>query len=175
MSRAYDRTVMFVIESGATKVDESDVSSFHTSRIPPLEKKDLFLKHFRIEIYSKRRILRSNNNFNIVVLTIAKKIPFYCYMYYRNPNRRIECSPAWDPYAWVCCRAKTWQRNKVDNPCAWRAPVDTADNSCPSVTDIIQKSRICLQISMSVYVWILTKKSKTLRPNISNAIHICPW
>lgn len=54
MSRAYDRTVMFVIESGATKVDESDVSSFHTSRIPPLEKKDLFLKHFRIVIYSKR-------------------------------------------------------------------------------------------------------------------------
>lgn len=53
MSRAYDRTMMLVIESGATKVDESDVSSFHTSHIPPLEKKELFLTHFRIEIYPK--------------------------------------------------------------------------------------------------------------------------
>lgn len=57
MSRAYDRTVMFVIEGGATKIDESDVSSFHASRVSPLEKKELFLKHFRMEAYSKRRIL----------------------------------------------------------------------------------------------------------------------
>lgn len=47
MSCANDRTVMLVIESGATEVDESDVGSFHASRIPPLEKRELFLKYFR--------------------------------------------------------------------------------------------------------------------------------
>lgn len=56
MSRAYDCTVMFMIKSGATEIDESDVGSFHASRVPPLKKKDLFLKHFRMKVYPKRRI-----------------------------------------------------------------------------------------------------------------------
>lgn len=42
MSRAYDRTVMFVIEGGATEIDESDVGPFHASCVSPLEKKELF-------------------------------------------------------------------------------------------------------------------------------------
>lgn len=42
MSRAYNCTVMFMIESGATEIDESNIGSFHASRIPPLKKKKLF-------------------------------------------------------------------------------------------------------------------------------------
>jgi len=42
MSRANNRAVMFVIESSATKIDKSDVGSFHASHVSPLEKKNLF-------------------------------------------------------------------------------------------------------------------------------------
>jgi hypothetical protein len=67
VSRANDRTVMLVIESGATEIDESDVGSFHASRVPPLEKKDLFLNTLE-----RKLILHSKSKFdNVIIVDIT--------------------------------------------------------------------------------------------------------